>query len=166
MFKDDEWKTAIDDARQNHAAVIDLIFFTERKALGLVRLYITLALASAGGAVEGLSTSTLLSTSSGLGLMFASFVFGYGSWKCFRTMRISKISLPGKPAEFWLWAQDSAIEKADFVGTYLQQLHDSNQVNDELNRRMSSDLSAAMNAGLAAPVVAVSIGALAAIAGL
>lgn len=38
-----DWKLVIEDARTRHAAVVNLIYFTDSQAMNLLRLYVTVA---------------------------------------------------------------------------------------------------------------------------
>ncbi len=51
-LSDDQLKVAIDDARARQAALLQSIYFNDQQALRLLRLYVTLGLAAAAGAIS------------------------------------------------------------------------------------------------------------------
>ena len=65
----DKLKLALDDIRARHKAVYDLIVLTEQQALSFLRLYVTLGLAAASGAVTGIVGNASISTALGGGLL-------------------------------------------------------------------------------------------------
>lgn len=159
MLSDDDLPVAIGDARTRHAAVVDLIYFTDRQAMGLLSLYITLGVAAASGAVVAFGKQPLLPTAVGFGLGGATITLVIGAWFCFRAMKTETINLPGRGAEFWLWANHPKVDRRAAFVQYLQNLKDKHDQNNEINRRTSRYLRNAKLCGIGVPLAALASGA-------
>ena len=60
MFENDDWKLAIEDTRFRQNAIVALISSSNNQALGLIRLFSVIALATATGAVSPLQRASFL----------------------------------------------------------------------------------------------------------
>lgn len=128
----DEFRNVVDDARARHAAVVALIYFTDQQAMALLRLYVTLGIATASGAAAALA-GTFIPRSVGWGLGAATFVLIIGAWLCIRAMRSREINLPGRGPDFWLWALRSDVSRADVLKAYLENLAEKTKKNAAIN---------------------------------
>lgn len=158
MLSGDDWKLAIDDARTRHEAVTGLIFFTDTQAANLLRLYLTLGAAAASGAVAGLTKSAPLPFATSWALIGLAIALVLGSWFCFRATETSEISLPGRGAEFWIWAARDDVPRELVLKSYLDNLVPEIQLNRKLNATTAVALSRAKLCGMIAPGAALVAG--------
>lgn len=152
MLERDDLKTAIEDARHRHNAVIQLMLASDNQALSLLRLFLTIALATAAGSVSTVASSLPLSVALGSATvsMFAAAVF------CFRVIETTAINLPGRGAEFWLWGLDTPENRETVFRQYLTTLSDKHEQNNKANARQAKALRHAKWCALATiPVAAV-----------
>jgi len=133
MLEKDDFRTIIEDARARHAAVVALIYFTDSQALSLLRLYVTLGIATASGAAAGLSQATLIPRPVGWALVATTIVLAAGAAFCIASMRSGAINLPGRGPEFWLWAQHPNLDRAAVLKAYLDNLSAKTETNKKLN---------------------------------
>jgi len=78
-----------------------------------------------------------------------------GSYWCFKTMDTTPISLPGRKADFWLWALDPQIATVDALRAYLENLQTKTAQNDALNADIVVIMRRAKVAGMCAPLAAI-----------
>ena len=121
MFDNDDWKLAIEDTRFRQNAIVALIYSSNNQALGLLRLFSVIALATATGAVTSLAAGEF-SPAVGWELLSLTLVLVWSSWQCFRALEVGDIDLPGRDAEFWLLAADSGNDRPTFSRHYLEVL--------------------------------------------
>jgi hypothetical protein len=150
----ENWKVAIEDARHRHAAVVNLIYFTDNQAMALLRLYVTVGVAAAAGGAAVLSPNGVIPVVVGWALIAVVVVLGIGSAFCLIAMQAVPLNLPGRGAEFWLWAMDEAIDGAQASRNYLENLEKKQGQNNVLNKRTSKALARARLCGSVAPVAA------------
>lgn len=156
----EETRFALDDARQRQAALLNLIYSIERQASDLLRLYVTLALAAASAATASVVTKSSILSVLGAPLLAAVFALSIGSWFCFRAMKSAPVCLPGRGADFWIWAQDTRITFEDAAKAYLTELKDRQTRDQRLNRLTAEDLAMAKRIGIATPIIAIIVAAL------
>jgi hypothetical protein len=77
-------------------------------------------------------------------------------------MRSTPISIPGRNADFWLWAIRPEIKTCDVVEAYLKNLDQKNEQNNALNAQMARTLQRAKKAGVFSPLAAIVCGVIAA----
>ena len=159
----DLFKVGLDDARARHAAVVNLILFTDTQALGLLRLYIPLGIATASGAVASFSKNPTIPVAAGVALAAATVCLIVASWLCFRAMATTKINLQGRGAEFWEWAADQSA--SDTFRHYMQNLKAKQAENNKLNARTARMLDFAKKCAIASPAFAAVAGSIAVWAG-
>lgn len=159
-------RIVIEDARHRHAGVVALILAMDARAMALLRLYVTIGLACAAGAVGVLLAPTpSVPPPFGWALFAVVLVLAAGSYWCFAVMRTSPINIPGRKADFWLWATRQDITTAAALQAYLENLQIKNSQNDALNAEMTQTLNRAKLAGMLSPVAAVIAGFVAALLG-
>lgn len=152
----DALKMAIDDARVRQAAVLQLIYFTDQQALGLLRLYVTLGLGAVAGTAAGLGPDAVIPRAAAMGLAGAALVLFVGCFLCFRAMQSAQLTFPGRGADFWraaLFASEH-VELCGIVKQYLEDLTIGQTRDRETNKRTAAALKHAKWAGLAAPATA------------
>lgn len=157
MLNDDYLKVALDDARARQTALLQLIYFTDQQAMGLLRLYVTIGLAAAAGAAAGLGPEAWLPKAVSIGLGFAAAALTIGCFFCFLTMRTAQVGLPGRGPEFWR----TAMELSDLdhvVAQYLEELEAGQRRDRETNRRSGKSFERAKWAGISAPALALIAG--------
>jgi hypothetical protein len=154
-----EIRLAIEDARARHAAVVALIYFTDTQAMGLLRLYATLALATASGGTVTFTSHAPFSRSLALALAAATMVLVVGAAFCLRAMRSGVISLPGRPADFWLWAMGPDVNQHDWSRKYLDNLAEKASLNEKLNAGSARALQLAKFCALILPIATAAGGA-------
>ncbi|MGQ3297719.1 hypothetical protein [Reyranella sp.] len=160
----DLFKVGLDDARARHAAVVNLILFTDTQALGLLRLYIPLGIATASGAVASFSVNPSIPKVVGVALGAATVCLILAAWLCFRAMATSKINLQGRGAEFWEWAANQSA--GEVFRSYMRNLREKQVNNNDLNARTARMLRFAKICAIASPAVAAVAGGAAVWAGL
>jgi hypothetical protein len=57
MLTHEQWRFAIEDARARHEAILTLIYATDRQAMSMLSLYVTLGLATASVFVASIDPS-------------------------------------------------------------------------------------------------------------
>ena len=62
--------------------------------------------------------------------------------------------MPGRGAEFWIWASHEDVMRLDVFKAYLENLKDMTERNIRLNEKTGGHLATAKKFGLAAPVFA------------
>lgn len=163
MLEKDDWKIALEDARARHGALVNLIYFTDAQAVNLLRLYVTIASASAAGSIASFAGNlSAMPLAVGWGLLVATILFVVGAYYCFLAMAPASINLPGRDAEFWIWAMRDDIDRIDVFREYLENLKAKTPRNQMVNIKGSSNLNHAKRLGMAAPLFALAVGGLAA----
>lgn len=152
-------RVIIEDARMRQAAVVALIGAIDSQAMRLMRLYVTLGVASAAAGIGTLfAKEPALPAALGWALLGGTASLGAGMWLCFRVMKPGPISLPGRRPDFWLWAMRDDVASDDVLRAYLQNLSEKIAQNDRVNKAMASQMKWAKLAGLLAPAIAIVIG--------
>ena len=151
MSKDDDWKIAIEDARHRHAAIVNLIYFTFRKRWDSCAFMLRLELRWQQGAAAALSSNSIIPWAAGWSLGVTAITLSVGSWFCFRAMGTVTINLPGRGAEFWLWAAKEDVGRGAVFTTYLDNLKEKHAVNNSVNERTSKALRTAKVCGMITP---------------
>ncbi|MER9091530.1 hypothetical protein NKI34_10430 [Mesorhizobium sp. M0700] len=153
-------KTILDDARARDTALINLIIFTDRQAMALFRVYVTVGAATAVAAASGLLGVDPLLHFAGPSTAAIALVLAVACWFCLRAMVPSDVGLPGRAAEFWQWTTDELISEEHVLRAYLQQTKAVQDVNRATNERGAIALSWAKRLGIAAPIAGLAIGAI------
>lgn len=157
-------RVVIEDARHRHLAVVALINAIDAQAMRLLRLYFSLGIACAAGAVSVFFAEKIaLPLPLGWALLGALVCLTGGAYLCLGVMKSTPINLPGRKADFWLWALDERVGDAEVVRAYLENLKEQNRKNDDLNAALSAKFSRAKMAAVWTPIVAAFAGGLAAI---
>lgn len=163
---DTEFRTVLEDARARHAAVVALIYATDTQGIGLLRLYVTLGIACASGTAAGLGPTPLFERPLAWAFAAAAITVVVGAGFCLRCLRATRVNLPGRDADFWLWAIKSEVGRPDILIRYLENLSDKGAANLDRNAYSADALKWAKRCGIAAPVVALVVGAAAHYLGL
>jgi 4-alpha-glucanotransferase len=159
----DDFRTVIEDARVRHGAVVGLIYQTDNQALALLRLYATLVVATASGAIASLGPSASLPRPLGWALIAATLVLAVGSSLCLMALRSSRINLPGRSADFWRWAASEDITRRHALDAYLATLETKGASNNKINARTATALKWAKLCSLVLPIAMLTAGWLAAV---
>lgn len=156
----EELRFALDDARRRHSAVVDLLASNDRQALSFLQLYVALAGgALSGGAAILFSTVTSFPRPLGFGLFGFAAPVVIGAVFCMIAVWPSDINLPGRKADFWIWANDVSSEEAYIA--YLRNLAIKEAQNSDLNAKCGRFMLLAKLMGVAAPIAAIAACALA-----
>jgi hypothetical protein len=150
----DDLRTALDDVRARHAAVVNLIYVTDGQALGLLRLYTTLGVGAASGAVAGLAGSPIVTRPLAFGLLAATVTLIAGAGFCLRALQSSRINLPGRTPDFWQWAMHEGVDRKAVLTAYLSNLQDKSVLNAEVNAKAANALKWAKRSAPASVVAA------------
>lgn len=75
-----------------------------------------------------------------------------GSYFCVRAMATAEVGLPGRRAEFWLWASDPAVTLDHALQTYLAQAKEVQDINHKVNAASGGALRIAKNMGIASVI--------------
>jgi hypothetical protein len=154
----DLFKIAIDDARNRHKAVLDLIYFTDNQAMNLLRLYVTLALAATSAIIASFGSKPAITVDLAVGLSGAVAVLFYGSWQCFKAMSSASLNLPGRDPDFWIWAAENKQTPEELSLEYLKAMVEGSASNNAHNAKSAAALRKAKLAGVIAVPVAAIIG--------
>jgi hypothetical protein len=160
-MSEDDLKIAIDDARHRHLALVNLILFTDQKAMAVFRLYVTIGIAAAAAGIAGFFRDDHLLVFARWSLLASAVTLALGAYFCFKAMSRANINLPGRGAEFWQWALDDRVSLRDAVTAYLKELESRQTSNRALNERTAAELDRAVKMGISTPAVAVVVGLLA-----
>jgi len=163
MLEKDDWKLALEDARHRHNAILGLIHAADNQALTLMRLYVTLGSAAAAGAVAMFSAQPRVAVPLVCALASAIATLAYGTFKCFSVINSAGVNLPGRGAEFWLWAADERVQRVEVFKSYLRELAEKHKVNNSLNESQTASLGRAKLAGIWTPLAALVVGSSAAL---
>ncbi|MBY5753701.1 hypothetical protein E0H51_07140 [Rhizobium leguminosarum bv. viciae] len=153
VMKIDDLKIALDDVRARQTALVNLIIFTDQKAMAVFRLYVTLGIAAgAAGAASFFRNDALLEFARWAMVATACWL-ALGALFCFRAMSRASINLPGRGPEFWQWAMRPENEPHEVAEAYLVELLDRQKVNRELNEKTAGALATAVKMGIATPLI-------------
>jgi hypothetical protein len=162
----EDLRFAVTDVRQRHQNLVDLIQSGARQALGMLQLYIALAVASlSGSAVILLSNANTLPRPLGFGLGGFSVTIVAGAICTLVAMWPNRIRLAGRDPDFWQWADRDDITPDHVLRTYLAIMAENLEINRKLNRRMGAAMLSAKCAGVAAPLIGSACGATALLVG-
>jgi hypothetical protein len=151
MLKSDEVKLALDDVRARQIALLQLIYFTDQQAIGLLRLYVTVGVAAATAASAGFSGNSSITMAAAVALSVVALLLLIGCLYCYRAMATAKIGLPGKGPEFWTWALDHPdVNLSYVVSQYLEQTRAILEQDRDTNRVTANALKRAKQLGAAA----------------
>ncbi len=157
---------AIEDARVRHSALVDLVLAGDQKASALLSLYVTIGVAAASGAAAGFAGLSIPPPLVAA-LLTTTLAMVAGAGFCLAALRSAPVNLPGRDAEFWLWALDhDGVDLAHATRQYLGNLAEKGAMNRALNLRMDRDIRTALWVGVASPVAALAAAGLAALPGL
>lgn len=149
---DKDFRTVIEDARARHAAVLSLMYAMDGQGMSLLRIYATIAVATAAGAAAGLSNPSTFSHSLTGALMVATIVLCSGSYFCLAALWPSRINLPGRNADFWQWALLPDVSRADVLNAYLAKLSDKGKANTAINQKAARNLERAKYCAIVTPL--------------
>jgi hypothetical protein len=161
MLSDDEMRFALDDARARHKELVELIYFIDKQALRLLGFYLTLGVASASTAVAGLSQTTPIPLPASFALGGAAFALLVGGFLCFIAMESADVNLPGRDAEFWIWANRPDIPRELIFKAYLDNLKQKTNANRQVNQAGAQALMHAKLCGVLTPAIAMLAGGVA-----
>ncbi|MCD2183659.1 hypothetical protein [Rhizobium sp. GN54] len=149
----DDFKLIIDDVRARQAALVNLIIFTDQKAMAVFRLYVTLGIAAGvTGAASFFRRDELLEFAR-WSMVATAIWLAIGALFCFRAMSRSSINLPGRGPEFWQWALHSENDQQEVADAYLNELKERQKSNRDLNERTAAALDIAVKMGVATPII-------------
>jgi hypothetical protein len=153
-----EFRTVIEDARAKHAAIVNLMLVSDAQAIGLLRLYVPLAIATASGMFAA-TGAPFHSYSLAMALMAMSTTLLVGSGFCLYALRPVVVNLPGREPAFWIWAMRADVSAEDALTAYLDQLDTKQEQNRAVNMTTVFALRWAKICGLLAPVMGVACAA-------
>lgn len=159
MQEADDIRFALTDANSRQEALLNLLYQTDQRALGLISLYFTLSIATGSVAVTGLSDGNSIPISLVVGLAISAAIFFVGGLFCLRAMKTQSVGFPGRGPEFWLWAIENDVEFTSAATEYLKEL----DRNIRLNRDNNQDSALAMKRAKMCGAVALSAGLAAAL---
>ena len=155
MLNSDEMRFAIEDARTRHEAVVNLVNATDQQAIALLSLYVTLGLAVASGFIGSIVQPAIVPPDFAVPLFVATAGLVAGAFMCFKTVETSKINLPGRQADFWIWADTGTDVTQEYAyRKYLENLASKQALNNDLNARTAARLALARKIGVFTPFLA------------
>lgn len=158
MLRTEDWHFAIEDARTRHQALMNLILATDQQAMSLLALYVTLGSGAASAFVASIGQIALIPSVFTFPLLAATVMFAFGAFSCLKVVETKKFSLPGRDAEFWLWASRDDVEAPVAYREYLTSLQVMYIANVALNNIEAVKLNYARQCGIAAPIAGVALG--------
>lgn len=158
MLEKDDWKLALEDARFRHNALMQQIYAGDTQALSLLRLFLTIAVAAAGGALSIFLGTWELPSEIAWALCSAILLFLASAISCTTAIMGGAVNLPGRGAEFWLWAASEDVEREHIFRSYLTNLNEKHDTNRRRNDKQATALLFAKIGGLAALPVSVLVG--------
>ena len=105
------------------------------------------------GCIAAFGSEPKLSPEFGWGIVAAEFCIAVGCIFCLRAASSAALNLPGRGAEFWLWAAHEQVTKAHATKAYLDNIAAKQALNREVNRRTAAALKRAKQAGICAPLI-------------
>lgn len=139
-------------------AWMTLLLATDRQALELFRIYVTLGIAVSSGLVAGTVRQVwgsevypIVALGSMLLCLFVACVY------CLKAMNPIEITLPGRAAKFWQWATRDDVSEAAAISAYFEYAQTAQDMNRKVNLQNSSDLHVAKKLGIAAFSIAAMI---------
>ena len=123
----------------------------------MIRLYLLGVIARAPGASAPVGNS-LFPIATSHSLIGAALVLFVGSYFCYLAMAPATVNMPGRGADFWLWANEERVTRENVFVTYLQTLKEKTAMNNGVNERGARALFHAKSAGIASPIIALVIG--------
>ncbi|MDX8530087.1 hypothetical protein RFM41_12110 [Mesorhizobium sp. VK25A] len=159
-MKHADLKIVMDDVRARDAALLNLIIFTDRQAMALFRVYVTVGAATAVAAASGFLGVDPLLHFAGPSTAAIALTLGLACYFCLRAMTPADIGLPGRPAEFWQWTADDRVQVEDVIGHYLSQAKAVQDQNRKTNEEGARALAWAKRLGIIAPTTGLLIGAI------
>ncbi len=145
-------KVALDDMRARQLALVNLILFTDQKAIALFRLYVTIAIAAGATAAAGFFKTDALMQFTRWSLLTAAVMLAIGAFQCSRAMASTVITLPGRGADFWEWAIGASDD--DILNAYIKEAMARQKNMRTVNERTAKTLANAVRLGVSTPVVA------------
>ncbi|WP_457153331.1 hypothetical protein, partial [Mesorhizobium sp. P5_C1] len=141
-------KAMLDDSRGRDVAWLTLLLATDRQALELFRIYVTLGIAVSSGLAAGAAKQAwgdeiypIVALGSMLLCLFV------GCFYCLKAMRPVEISLPGKAGNFWQWAMRDDITETAALSVYFEYAQAAQNMNSKVNLLNSGDLNVAKKLG-------------------
>lgn len=158
MLKDDDWKLALEDARFRHNALMQLLYINDGQAVTLLRLYLTMTIAAAGAAASIFLGTWALPREFAWALSSAALLLIISAGCCSLATMGRGVNLPGRGAEFWLWAAREEVDREEAFRTYLTNLKEKHEVNRRRNERQANALLAGKIGGLLVVPIAFAVG--------
>lgn len=149
----EDMRFAMNDVRERHKAVVTLLADNDKQALSFLQVYVALAGAAiSGGAAIVLPKSTEIPLQLGYGLLGFGVTLVIGAILCLAAVWPSDVNLPGRKADFWLWAMESDPNLV--FQRYLENLQQKEIQNSKLNARCAKLMMAAKCLGVLSPIIA------------
>jgi hypothetical protein len=152
-------RTVIEDARLRQTARVALMQANETKAMLLLRLYMTVGIATASGSLALLTQQRSVSIALGWALLAATLVAIAGAAFCLLASRQSDINLPGRDADFWERVAHDDVTAEHAVLSYLRDLQKGIEVNRAVNLKNAKTLLLAQWCAVILPLAALLAGA-------
>jgi hypothetical protein len=159
-MKHTDLKIVLDDVRARDLALLNLITFTDRQAMALFRVYVTVGAATAVAAASGFLGVDPLLHFAGPSTAIIALTLAFACYFCLRAMVPADIGLPGRSAEFWQWTVDDRVLVEDVLAYYLNQAKAAQDQNRKTNEKGATALAWAKRLGIVAPVAGLLVGAL------
>jgi hypothetical protein len=160
----DLMKIGIEDARARHGAIVNLILSLDAQAMGLLRLYVPVAIAAGTAAIAAFSPGSSIPKPVGAALAMIALALIVASWFCFKVMRSEKINLPGRGPDFWIRAPE--FEISEMYQAYMTELVRHQRDNNDLNKASADHLKWAKVFAILSPGLGLVIGGAAIVFGV
>lgn len=149
-----DMKIILDDVRSRDTALLTMLLATDRQAMALFRVYVTLTAALASAALAAMfGAAPYLGFWAVFGAGTMAMCLTLACWYCIQTVKTATVALPGKGAEFWQWALRDDVTEEAVITAYLGQSLNGQDNNLAVNQQSSSYLRMAKRLGVASIVL-------------
>jgi hypothetical protein len=149
-------KAMLDDVRGRDTAWLTLLLATDRQAMDLFRIYVTLDTAIASAMAAGIHNGLFGITSTAmLALTPIAVCLLVGCYYCLQALNPIAVTLPGRASEFWQWARRADVDENRAVDAYLEYAEKAQVMAEKVNLKNSTDLHTAKKCGIVGVVAAV-----------
>lgn len=122
MLTTDDLKFAVDDARRRVAADTDLTLANDRTSLSLMQMCVTIGAGAFSGAAYLYFSAPQYPRQLSVGLVVLGLVVSSAAICALASTWSGSITLPGRDASFWQWADSEGVTADDAYRAYLSNI--------------------------------------------
>jgi hypothetical protein len=141
FFKlDDLAKIALDDVRNRHKSLLDILIATDRQSMSMLSWTSSFSAAACAAFVSTIITDTYKYPAIQSSLLVLFIGFMSASYFAIDAMQVAKIGLPGRLGKYWKWAIEHNISIKETVIKYLEQAEQAHDLTAQTNNRAAKKL--------------------------